>query len=136
MNLLCAQDLPGAGEANVPGFLAILDQWAGHVKFETERNLHRFRANPAEFDSSEGYFRMLMMAVVMYEDYGIRYNPERIGLPANMEANDRFFADSRDIFLHGLVGDRRLGTCSSMPVLYVAMGRRLGYPSPRRAMRA
>jgi len=44
---------------------------------------------------------MLMMAVVMYEDYGIRYNPERIGLPANMEAHDRFFADSRDIFLHG-----------------------------------
>ena len=36
---------------------------------------------------------------------------------------------SRDVFIHGLIADdRRMGTCSSMPVLYVAIGRRLGYP--------
>jgi len=41
---------------------------------------------------------MLMMAVVLYEDFGIRYNPNRIttGLP-NPET-DRFFADSRSSF--------------------------------------
>src|SRR5205085_7410862 len=95
---------------------------------ETERHFYRFRANPAEFENSEGYFRMLMMAVVLYEDFGVRYNPARISAPAPSEDDDHFFFDSRDVFLHGLLGSTRSGTCSSMPVLYVAIGRRLGYP--------
>ena len=128
MNLLCAQQLPGASELNVSNLLTTLDQWAKQVQRETESHLYRFRANPQEFDSSEAYFRMLMMAVVFYEDFNIRYNPERMSSPANLNPNDRFFADSQDIFLHGLLGKRRMGTCSSMPVLYLAVGRRLGYP--------
>jgi hypothetical protein len=37
------------------------------------------------------------------------------------------FADSRDDLLHGLL-TRKLGTCASLPVLFVAIGRRLGWP--------
>ena len=128
MNLLCAQQLPGAADINISNQLATLDQWAKRVQTETERHLYRFRANPTEYYSSEAYFRMLMIAVVFYEDLNIRYNPERISNPQNINPNDRFFADSRDIFLHGLIGDRHMGTCSSMPVLYATVGRRLGYP--------
>jgi tetratricopeptide (TPR) repeat protein len=128
LNLLCAQQLSGAADINISNQLATLDQWAKRVKNETERHLYRFRANPTEYYSSEAYFRMLMMAVVFYEDLNIRYNPERISNPQNINPNDRFFADSRDIFIHGLIGDRHMGTCSSMPVLYAAVGRRLGYP--------
>ncbi|MFO1511508.1 MAG: transglutaminase family protein [Verrucomicrobiota bacterium] len=105
-----------------------MDQWAKRVRTETERHLYRFRAKPAEFENSEGYFRMLMMAVVFYEDFNVHYNPERVSSPQNINPNDRFFADSQDIFLHGLIGSRRMGTCSSLPVLYAAVGRRLGYP--------
>jgi hypothetical protein len=128
LNLLCAAQLPGADGLNIPNSLATLDQWAKRVKTETERHLYRFRANPAEFENSEGYFRMLMMSVVFYEDFGIRYNPQRMSNPNRINLNDQFFADSQDIFLHGLVGNRRMGTCSSLPVLYAAVGRRLGYP--------
>jgi hypothetical protein len=128
MNLLCAEDLPGADGRDCNECLATLDGWARRIMSETKRHLYRYQANPAEFENSEGYFRMLMMSVVLYEDCSIRYNPERISAPASGEADDRFFADSRDIFLHGLCGSRRMGTCSSMPVLYVALGRRLGYP--------
>ena len=128
LNLLCAQQLPGGSDINVSNHLAILDQWASHVQVETERHLYRYRANPKEYFKSEAYYRMLMMAVVFYEDFNIRYNPDRISNPQNINPNDRFFADSRDIFLHGLISDRHMGTCSSMPVLYAAVGRRLGYP--------
>jgi tetratricopeptide (TPR) repeat protein len=38
------------------------------------------------------------------------------------------FADARDCFIHGLLTGQRLGTCVTIPVLYVAIGRRLGYP--------
>jgi hypothetical protein len=162
MNLLCAAGLPGAENLATQECMATLDRWTERVRSETERHRYRFKANPREFDSSEGYFRMLMMAVVLYEDFSVRYNPARITTPANVAGNDHFFADSRDLFLHGLLGagvlspkskvrgpnspspaaiaplnsfnsfnastTPCLGTCSSMPVLYVALGRRLGYP--------
>jgi tetratricopeptide (TPR) repeat protein len=128
VNLLCSEGLPNADNLSLANSLAMLDQWASHIKSETERHLYRFKAAPAEYENSEGYFRMLMMAVVLHEDYGVRYNPQRITIPTATSPNDGFFSDSRDIFLHGLLGEKRLGTCSSMPVLYVALGRRLGYP--------
>ena len=128
MNSLCSEGLPGAEDLIVTNSLFILDEWAKHVRSETERNFHRYRDNPANFHHSEGYFGMLMMAVVMYEDFGIRYNPNRITMPGKIDPNDRFFANAQDIFLNGLIKGQRMGTCSSMPVLYIAIGRRLGYP--------
>jgi hypothetical protein len=128
MDLLCAQGLPGAGDMKIKSYLDTLDGWAKHVQAETERNFHQYRDNPADFYNSEGYFRMLMMAVVVYEDFGIRYNPNRITLPGKIDPNDKFFANSQDIFLNGLIDGQKMGTCSSMPVLYIAIGRRLGYP--------
>ena len=128
MDLLCAQGLPGAETMNISNCLADLDRWAVHVQSETERNLHQFRENPSNYSNSEGYFRMLIMAVVLYEDFGIRYNPNRITLPGQIDPNDNFFANAQDIFLNGLLEGQKMGTCSSMPVLYIAIGRRLGYP--------
>ena len=128
MNLLCAEGLPNVEGLDVHGGLALLDGWASRVRTETQRHFYRFQRDPGQFEHSEGYFRMLMMAVVLNEDFQVCYNPERIGTPGQAALDDGFFADSRDVFLHGLLGPRRMGTCSSMPVLYVALGRRLGYP--------
>jgi hypothetical protein len=120
MNLLCATGLPGAENLSVGRCLATLDAWARRVRRETDRHLYRFRQAPAEFSHSEGYFRMLMLVTVLQQDFGVRYNPDRIrGID---------FRDSRDLFIHGLLDEPHTGTCASMPVLYVAAGRRLGYP--------
>lgn len=127
-NIGCAEGLFVSKEVKVEVILSILDQWAAHVKTETERYIYRFRRNPAEYENSEGYFRVLMMAVVLHEDFGVRYNPAKIGVPGEASTSDGFFADPSDVFLHGLLGPKRMGTCSSMPVLYLALGRRLGYP--------
>lgn len=128
LNLLCAEGLPGAENLNVSAGLSTLDQWARPVDSETRRHLYRFHRNPAEFERSEAKFRMLMLGVVLQSNLGIRYNPERIRPVGVFEPNHIFFADSRDVLLHGLIGERRMGTCSSLPVLYLAVGRRLGYP--------
>lgn len=119
-NLACAAGLPGAESLDIDAKLAELDRWAKRVASETERNMHRFRSNPAEYENSEAYFRALMLVVVLQEDCGVHYNPARINKPD--------FTNSKDLLLHGLVGDSNGGTCVSMPVLYVAVGRRLGYP--------
>ncbi|MEI6074619.1 MAG: hypothetical protein WCS94_03540 [Verrucomicrobiota bacterium] len=128
MNLMCAEALPGAENIDLDSSLATLEQWSKHIKSETERNHHHFQESPADFYNSEPFYKMLIMAVVLYEDYGIRYNPKLIASPTNALSDDRFFADSSDVFIYGLTDQKHMGTCSSMPVLYVALGRRLGYP--------
>ncbi len=128
MNLLCAQGLAGAEKVDLKASLVELDAMAARVRGETQRHLYRFRQNPAEFENSEGFFRMMMLAVVLAEDFGVRYVPSKIGTAADARMGDGFFADAQDVFLLGLTGARRQGTCSSLPVLQVAVGRRLGYP--------
>lgn len=128
MNLLCAESLPGAENLNVHDSLATLDFWVQHIKSEIDRNFHHYTEDPAYFYNSTNFYKMAMMAVVLYEDYNIRYDPKWMSAPGTEQPDDHFFADSRDILIHGLIGDQHLGTCSSMPVLYIALGRRLGYP--------
>jgi len=126
--LLCAEGLPGAENLNVDESLAALDKWAKWIDSETKRNLHRYSDDPANSYNSTNFFKMLMMAVVLYDDFHVRYNPRWIESPELIRPDDGFGTDSRDILIHGLVGRQRMGTCSSMPVLYVALARRLGYP--------
>ena len=128
LNLLCAEGLSGAKELNVERELARLDEMARRVEAETKRHFHKFLRNKAEYNDSEGFFRCLALTTILQQDFGIRYNPARITPVGVFESNDSFFADARDTFLHGLTDDDRMGTCSSLPVLYVAVGRRLGYP--------
>jgi hypothetical protein len=105
------------------------------VRVETERNRHFFVENPERFKNSEGRFRMMYLATVLQQDFGIQYSPERKdafvtenGKTVRKQSDDTFFADSKDVFIHGLLTGKHYGTCASMPVLYVAIAKRLGYP--------
>jgi hypothetical protein len=129
MNLLCATGLPGAEDLDIGHCLATLDQWAQRVKHETERHLYRV-TDPRYADHyhhSEAYLRAEMLLQVLQVDLGVKYD---------MTAAHNFsFNDSRVAFIHGMIpapgrtiADTPGGTCASMPVMYVAVGRRLGYP--------
>ena len=130
MNLLCAEGLRGSEDLDVQQNIDTLDSWAQHVKEETFRNYHRFLDHPEDYNNSEAYYRMIMLATVLQEDFNAHYDPERSipQLLGKREPNDVFYADSKDIFIHGLLGSERHGTCSSLPVLYAAVAQRLGYP--------
>lgn len=120
VNLACAAGLPGAEGLDVPACLQTLDSWAASVRLETALLQWQFDQAPSAFEESWAYFRVLVMVTVLQRDLGVRYNPSLI---------DRadFFRDSRNLFLHGVIASRE-GTCTSLPPLYVAIGRRLGYP--------
>jgi hypothetical protein len=128
MNLLCAAGLSAHSNPDLSEFEETLSFWAEHVRSETSRHLYRFARNPAEFENSPGFFRMLLLTVVLSEDFGVHYDPTRTAGPALSYQKDGFFSDPQSVFLDGLLGPKRLGTCSSLPVLYVAIGRHLGYP--------
>lgn len=119
VNLKCALGLPYAENVSIARCLERLDRMARRVRLEPNRNLYRFHREPERWGKGEAYWRACMMITVLQQDFGVRYNPRRI--------HDPDFRDSRDLFIHGILfGDG--GTCASMPVLYVAVGRRLRYP--------
>jgi hypothetical protein len=122
INLLCSKGLPGAENLDIPAALARLDEWAQKVRFETER--HLYRINDPKFADhyahSETRLRAEFIVHVLQEDCGVHYNMAR--------ANEPDYRNSQDIFLHGMINSTNGGTCASMPVMYVAVGRRLGYP--------
>ena len=120
MNLLCATGLPGAESLDIAKCMARLDEWAAMVKFDTDRHVYKFRQDPADYENSEGYFRMLSLITVLQRDLGVRYNPERI--------REIDFRRSQDLFIHGMIDSDNGGTCVSMPVIYTAVAQRLGYP--------
>ncbi len=134
INFLCAEGLAGTKNLDIQKSLETLDQWVQYVEMETKRNYHQFEEYPEKFKKSLARYRMAVMAAVLTKQLGMQYNPEREkqlenGHGFRTEADElSFFADSSDVFLHGLLSENRYGTCASMPFLYVAIGRRLGYP--------
>ena len=126
VHLLCADGLPsgayGMPPMTVLGIPRILD-WIDRITQSVHQMTHCLsphRASmPEEFQRSEALFRMACLVSVVRRDFGIRgddrlnHNPD--------------FSDSRYLFLHGIF-EGCGGTCATLPVLYAAIARRLGYP--------
>ena len=119
LNLEAAAGLPH-GDPDVDACLATLDEWADLCRAETRRAKNDFKRDPGYYDHSRATFCMMCIVTVVQRDLGVRYNPKAVG--------NYSFADARDCFVHGLLTGRRRGTCTNIPILYVTIGRRLGYP--------
>lgn len=128
MNLLCADGLPGAENLDVKQCLAVLDQWAEVIRQAEHKYLPQFHRNPGRYDNSLAKFKAVNLALTLKQDLGCDYNKDLVtsGVMADIRST-RFFRDSSDIFLHGFT-EKRKGSCASLPVLMVAVGRRCGYP--------
>jgi hypothetical protein len=75
---------------------------------------------PHQFENSLGKFYMAVLCTTLQQECGVGYNAQRKRDPGDA-------SDSRDRFIHGITHGNG-GTCASLPVLYSAVGRRLGYP--------
>jgi Transglutaminase-like superfamily len=122
INLACAVGLPKADGLDIPACLRALDAMAHWVKRKTGSSWHLFNRVPAEFQRSKNAFRVYIMLHHLHKHFGVRYNPER----RDLKNDDP--TDSGDEFIHGILSERRTGTCASLPVFAVAVGRRLSYP--------
>ncbi|MBX9627999.1 MAG: hypothetical protein K2X82_29645 [Gemmataceae bacterium] len=122
VNLACAAGLPGAETIDVSGCLRWLDRAADMTRRWTDAGLDEFfRPNPGEYKDSEAYFRVLALTMVLQRHCGVRYDPSKAG--AGPEVPFEF----HERFIHGAIQGPG-GTCSTLPVVYAAVGRRLGYP--------
>ena len=120
MNLLCAEGLPGAEGLDIAECLERLDYWAEYVKAETDKRIWYFDEDPVKYKYSKGLCRMSNLGLTLKKRMGVHYNM------ANLARVD--FSDSREIFIHGPLMSRNHGSCTNLPVLGIAIARRLGYP--------
>ena len=128
MNLLCAENLPGSENLDIEQCLSMLDQWADLVSRNEAKYSAQFFQNQSRYDNSYAKFQAVNLGLTLKDDLKCEYNQEliRSGAMEDLQST-RFFQNSRDLFLHGFV-ETRVGSCSSLPVLMVAIGRRCGYP--------
>jgi hypothetical protein len=122
VNTACAVGLPETDTIDFAACKEKLDEIARRTYSETQRLHYLFDRNPARFNHSLAYFRAGVMVTVLQRDFGLRYAKHLIAF----EDSD-YFRDPANIFIHGALLNGR-GTCSSLPVVYIAAGWRLGYP--------
>ncbi len=120
LNLFCAAGLPGTDGIDPDLCIRKLDSWTEYVNQNTKRWWPDYLRAPRKGEDSPGKFRMLSMLSLLQTQLGVRYN-----MP--FTEGDYDGRDSRNLFLHGLLTGCG-GTCVTMPALYLAIGRRLGYP--------
>lgn len=127
LNYCAARRLPGTEKSDLDVWLSKRDEWAARVQFEICRHLYRFNPKSTELPTEFTYgnslarFFCYFLLQVLQEDCGVRYHPDRKFSPD--------FCQPRDIFAQGIMDDDgQGGTCASMPVVYVSVGRRLGFP--------
>jgi hypothetical protein len=118
-NLICAYGLTGKHDIEIEAMLKVLDTWTKRIQTYTAQKLS---GHPS---GSLSKLRIRAMTQALTKQLSVRYNPK---LAISPVPDPEPITDPRDTFIHGLLSGGRMGTCASLPVLLVAIGRRLGYP--------
>ncbi len=129
MNLLCAKGLPGSEDLDIEQCIDKLNCWANYVRLKESQDYPGiFFRNREYYKNSMAFSKGIYLALIIKQDLKCDYNRTLVdsGALADMDST-RFFHDSSDIFINGLLQEGK-GTCSSLPVLMVALGRRCNYP--------
>jgi hypothetical protein len=123
INLACASGLPTTERLDIRKSVKTIDAIARWVERRTGTSWHIYERHKSLFDGSRNLFRIMMMTKLLGEQFGVRYNPLR------MNRADECYdpKDVGDHFISGII-EKRQGTCATLPVFAVAVGRRLGYP--------
>ena len=122
VNLACAEGLAGSEDLDKKARLETLDKWTQHIRRETERCLPQFYQDKGYYYGSLNYYKILMLVTVLHQDFGVGYNMDLVNSGILYDfTTTKFNASSKDVFVHGLLSDKRTGSCASMPVLVVAI---------------
>jgi hypothetical protein len=120
-NLSVCRDITHFADLNARDYQLIVDQWAMDFDRRLPGAEQHFRATPQDWKDDVQFFRLGMLCWYIGEVLGIRYKEDQVDLKAVRYTNPG------DLFLNGLI-DTRQGTCGNMPVLYLAIAWRLGWP--------
>jgi hypothetical protein len=117
VHLASAVGLPGSEAIDHDRCIEEIDSLTAYVREYTALWMSKEgRDNGGDTPSQA---RMRCLATALWRGAGIRYNPAKVAEDTPWELGD--------MFIHGaLFGPG--GTCATLPIIYTAVGRRLGYP--------
>jgi hypothetical protein len=116
MNLVVARGIPGLERLDIGKYTRMVDALAAKLD-EANRRAERYSKDDATYRVSREFWMAGGMAVALAgPSFGIRYTTEPLDASRPEQQ-----------FVHGVL-DRKMGTCATMPVLYMAIGHRLGWP--------
>jgi len=122
LNLVCALGLPGAEQINVDDCVRTLNGWSETVRRWTDAAYSQFfMADPGHYQNSVAFFRAVSLVNALQKRCGVVFDPAK----RELRPDDPF--DFDDHFIYAVV-DGKGGTCATLPVVFAAVGRRLGYP--------
>ena len=121
MNLAVARGISPLSDLDVGRYIRVVDEWTAQFADWLRGAEQRFHKTPECWKNDIRFFRIGMLAGYMGKYLGLGYIPEQRHLDAI------WYTNPSDLFLNGLIDTKR-GTCGSMPVLHVAIARRLGWP--------
>jgi hypothetical protein len=127
MSVAVAREIPGLEMQSYDHYRQIVDQWTAQFRQWLPTTEHAFHANPDAYHNDINFFRLGMLAQFLDQAVGVAYVEEQRDAQVEGTQTAFFYTDPRQLLLHGLI-DTREGTCVTMPVLHVAIGRRLGWP--------
>src|SRR6266849_4288950 len=122
VNFACAVGLPGAEAINQASCKETVRAWVKLIRRETNRLAYVFDRRPELYENSFARLEIEVMVTVLQRDLGVHYRQDLIDMD-----DAAFFSRAEHLFAHGVIQGKS-GTCTSLPVVYVAVGRQLGYP--------
>lgn len=128
MNLLCCEWISDPATGRLDKAMARLDDWTERVWLNEKRRLPHFQKFASRYDNSLAKYKAVNLALAIQRELKCGYNMSLVRSGAMQDVRTpRFFRHSDDVFISGLLRTGK-GSCSSMPVLFVTLARRLGYP--------
>ncbi len=115
-NLIVARGIPGLEHLDITAYAKTVDDWAARIDAANKVSEPFCKDEPTYKVSREFWMAGGMAVMLAGPRFGISYTSE------NLDA-----AHPEQQFIHGVIDTRR-GTCATMPVLYMAIAHRLGWP--------
>ena len=125
MSVAVAREIPSCENLDYQHYKQVVDGWANDVRRWMTTTEINFQKSPQEWRNDINFFRLGLLATYLTRERGIRYH-EKYSQDQKAGKNSKY-EEPGAVLVHGLIDTLR-GTCATMPVLHVAIGRRLGWP--------
>lgn len=117
LNLVVARVLEP--DIDIASYRRFIDRMAEYVRLQIEANEPYFLEHQWDFQGRKEKWICTLMWQIITQDFGYGYLKGKL--------LDLDHTQPWQKFVHGII-QRGEGTCCNLPVLYVSIGRRLGYP--------
>jgi hypothetical protein len=118
---MVARDVKALESLDIAAYAATVAEWTAEFWSALPGMELVFNKTPWKWKNDIRFFRVGMLQGFLGHEIGLRY------IDQQKHARGVHYTNPSDLFLNGLI-DTHQGTCANMPVLHVAISRKMGWP--------